>query len=60
MASITNYMKETKKWIANVQSVLQREKDEDVDPQDNIKPSDSASHVNVEVSGGQHILIYLG
>lgn len=25
MASITNFMKETKKWIADVQSVLQRE-----------------------------------
>lgn len=51
MASITNLMTETKKWIADVQSVLQREKDEDVDPQHTVKPSDSVFQVDVNDAG---------
>ena len=52
MASITNFMKETKKWIADVhESVLQKEKDEDVDPQDTVEPNDSVSQVEVNDAG---------
>lgn len=50
MASITKFMKETKKWIADVhESVLQRENEENVDPQETVKTSDSVSQVDVDV-----------
>lgn len=52
MTSITRFMKETKKWIADIQEcILQKEKYEDVDTQDTVKPSDSVSQIDVNDAG---------
>lgn len=52
MASIKKFMKETKRWIADVHgATLQKEKDDEIDLQDTVKTSDSVSQVGTMVIG---------